>query len=63
MPTQVAPSPEVVGSIAGFQNFGSQRGGSYLGPLVFAGASCIISALIYGLCVRIEPVRTFEESM
>jgi hypothetical protein len=29
---------------------------------VFAGVSCIISALIYGLCVRIKPVRTFEES-
>ncbi len=79
LPAEVAPSPDVVGSIAGFQNFGSQlgniispiaiglfltfSGGSYLGPLVFAGASCIISALIYGLCVRIKPVRTFEESM
>jgi MFS transporter, ACS family, D-galactonate transporter len=78
LPAEVAPSPEVVGSIAGFQNFGSQlgniispiaiglfltfSGGSYLGPLVFAGASCIISALIYGLCVRIKPVHTFEES-
>jgi MFS transporter, ACS family, D-galactonate transporter len=78
LPAEVAPSPDVVGSIAGFQNFGSQlgniispiaiglfltaSGGSYLGPLVFAGASCIISALIYGLCVRIKPVRTFEES-
>jgi len=79
LPAEVAPSPDVVGTIAGFQNFGSQvgnivspiaiglfltfSGGSYLGPLVFAGASCIISALIYGLCVRIKPVRTFEESM
>jgi ACS family glucarate transporter-like MFS transporter len=79
LPAEVAPSPDVVGSIAGFQNFGSQlgnivspiaiglfltfSGGSYLGPLVFAGASCVISALIYGLCVRIKPVRTFEESM
>jgi MFS transporter, ACS family, D-galactonate transporter len=78
LPAEVAPSPDVVGSIAGFQNFGSQlgniispiaiglfltfSGGSYLGPLVFAGASCIISALIYGLCVRIKPVHTFEES-
>lgn len=78
LPAEVAPSPDVVGSIAGFQNFGSQvgniispiaiglfltfSGGSYLGPLVFAGASCIVSALIYGLCVRIKPVRTFEES-
>lgn len=79
LPAEVAPSPDVVGSIAGFQNFGSQlgniispiaiglfltfSGGSYLGPLVFAGASCIISALIYGLCVRIKPIHTFEESM
>jgi ACS family glucarate transporter-like MFS transporter len=79
LPSEVAPSPDVVGSIAGFQNFGSQlgniispiaiglfltfSGGSYLGPLVFAGASCVISALIYGLCVRIKPVRTYEESM
>jgi sugar phosphate permease len=78
LPAEVAPSPDVVGSIAGFQNFGSQlgniispiaiglfltvSGGSYLGPLVFAGASCIISALIYGLCVRIKPVHTYEES-
>lgn len=78
LPAEVAPSPEVVGSIAGFQNFGSQlgniispiaiglfltfSGGSYLGPLVFAGASCIVSALIYGLCVRIKPVQKFEES-
>jgi ACS family D-galactonate transporter-like MFS transporter len=78
LPAEVAPSPDVVGSIAGFQNFGSQvgnivspiaiglflsfSGGSYVGPLVFAGASCIISALIYGLCVRIKPVRTFEEN-
>ena len=78
LPSEVAPSPDVVGSIAGFQNFGSQlgnivspiaiglfltfSGGSYLGPLVFAGASCVISALIYGFCVRIKPVHTFEES-
>jgi ACS family D-galactonate transporter-like MFS transporter len=78
LPAEVAPSPDVVGSIAGFQNFGSQlgniispiaiglfltfSGGSYIGPLVFAGASCIVSALIYGLCVHIKPVHTFEES-
>jgi MFS transporter, ACS family, D-galactonate transporter len=78
LPAEVAPSPHVVGSIAGFQNLGSQlgsiispiaiglfltfSGGSYLGPLVFAGASCIVSALIYGLWVRIKPVSTFEES-
>lgn len=78
LPAEVAPSPDVVGSIAGFQNLGSQlgsiispiaiglfltfSGGSYLGPLVFAGASCIISALIYGLWVRIKPIRTVEES-
>jgi ACS family D-galactonate transporter-like MFS transporter len=77
LPAEVAPSPDVVGSIAGFQNFGSQlgniispiaiglfltfSGGSYIGPLVFAGASCIVSALIYGLCVHIKPVHTFEE--
>jgi MFS transporter, ACS family, D-galactonate transporter len=78
LPAEVAPSPDVVGSIAGFQNFGSQvgnivspiaiglflsfSGGSYVGPLVFAGASCIISALIYGLCVRIKPVEKLEEN-
>ncbi|MHA6618905.1 MFS transporter [Pseudonocardia sp. DLS-67] len=78
LPAEVAPSPDVVGSIAGFQNLGSQlgsiispiaiglflafSGGSYLGPLVFAGASCIISALIYGLWVQIKPIHTVEES-
>jgi MFS transporter, ACS family, D-galactonate transporter len=79
LPAEVAPSPDVVGSIAGFQNFGSQvgnivspiaiglflsfSGGSYVGPLVFAGVSCIISALIYGLCVHIKPVRRIEENL
>jgi ACS family D-galactonate transporter-like MFS transporter len=79
LPAEVAPSPDVVGSIAGFQNFGSQvgnivspiaiglfltfSGGSYVGPLVFAGISCIISALIYGLCVHIKPVRRIEENL
>ncbi|AUS80790.1 MFS transporter [Actinoalloteichus sp. AHMU CJ021] len=77
LPSEVAPSPDVVGSIAGFQNFGSQLGNiispiaigfflavsnnSYLGPMIFAGVSSLVSALIYGLCVRIKPVMTFDQ--
>ncbi|WP_169928830.1 MFS transporter [Brachybacterium ginsengisoli] len=73
LPAEVATSPDQVGSLAGFQNFGSQlgnlispigiglfltfSGGSYVGPLVFAAFSCLISAAIYGLWVRIKPVE------
>lgn len=61
-----------VGSVAGFQNFGSQLGnltspiviglfltfgnGSYLGPLLGSAACCLISAAIYLFWVRIKPV-------
>jgi MFS transporter, ACS family, D-galactonate transporter len=73
LPAEVSPSPERVGSLAGFQNFGSQvgnlvspiaiglfltvSGGSYLWPLVFAAISCLVSAAIYGLWVHIKPVE------
>jgi ACS family D-galactonate transporter-like MFS transporter len=66
-----------VGSIAGFQNFGSQVGNlispiaiglfltfsnnSYLGPMIFAAVSCLISASIYAFWVRIKPVKTLDE--
>ena len=72
LPAEVAKTPDTVGSVAGFQNFGSQVGNlvspiaiglfltfsnnSYVGPLVFAAASCLISAAIYGFWVRIKPV-------
>ncbi|QFU91153.1 MFS transporter [Amycolatopsis sp. YIM 10] len=71
LPAEVARTPESVGSIAGFQNFGSQLGnlvspiaigfflaasGSYVGPLVGAAVSCLISAAIYLFWVRIKPV-------
>lgn len=79
LPAEVAESPETVGSIAGFQNFGSQlgnlispiaiglfltfSGGSYVGPLVFAAFSCLVSAAIYGLWVRIKPVQALTEPL
>ena len=72
LPAEVAKSPDTVGSVAGFQNFGSQLGNlispiaiglfltfsnnSYVGPLVFAALSCLVSAAIYGFWVRIKPV-------
>jgi ACS family D-galactonate transporter-like MFS transporter len=72
LPAEVAKTPDTVGSVAGFQNFGSQLGNlispiaiglfltfsnnSYVGPLVFAALSCLISAAIYGFWVRIKPV-------
>jgi MFS transporter, ACS family, D-galactonate transporter len=72
LPAEVAPSSECVGAVAGFQNFGSQVGnllspiaiglflatsnGSYVGPLLGAAASCLISAAIYLFWVRIKPV-------
>ena len=78
LPAEVAESPDQVGSLAGFQNFGSQlgnlispigiglfltfSGGSYVGPLVFAALSCLISAAIYGLWVRIKPVETLPST-
>ena len=78
LPAEVAESPDQVGSLAGFQNFGSQlgnlispigiglfltfSGGSYVGPMVFAALSCLISAAIYGLWVRIKPVETLPST-
>ncbi|MFF3494585.1 MFS transporter [Streptomyces sp. NPDC002795] len=72
LPAEVATSPATVGSVAGFQNFGSQLGnltspiviglfltfgdGSYLGPLLGSAACCLISAAIYLFWVRIKPV-------
>ncbi|NUW45446.1 MFS transporter [Nonomuraea rhodomycinica] len=72
LPAEVASSPASVGSIAGFQNFGSQLGnlispiaiglflsaggGSYVGPLVGAAASCLVSAAVYLFWVRVKPV-------
>jgi ACS family D-galactonate transporter-like MFS transporter len=72
LPAEVAATPETVGTIAGFQNFGSQlgnltspiaiglllagSGGSYVGPLVGAAASCLVSAAVYAFWVRIKPV-------
>jgi ACS family D-galactonate transporter-like MFS transporter len=72
LPAEVAESRDTVGSVAGFQNFGSQLGNlispiaiglfltfsdnSYVGPLVFAALSCLISASIYAFWVRIKPV-------
>ncbi|TMR29849.1 MFS transporter [Nonomuraea zeae] len=73
LPAEVAPSPSVVGSVAGFQNFGSQigniispiligffltlSGNSYTGPMLFAGAMAILGTLIYGFLVRIRPLN------
>lgn len=72
LPAEVASSPGMVGSIAGFQNLGSQlgsltspiviglllatSGGSYLGPLLGAAVCCLVSAFIYLFWVRITPV-------
>jgi ACS family D-galactonate transporter-like MFS transporter len=77
LPGEVAESPDTVGSIAGFQNFGSQVGNlispiaiglfltfsnnSYVGPMIFAAVSCLISASIYAFWVRIKPVKTLDE--
>ncbi|MEV0618721.1 MFS transporter [Nonomuraea sp. NPDC050404] len=73
LPAEVAPSASVVGSIAGFQNFGSQigniispiligffltlSGNSYTGPMLFAGAMAILGTLIYGFVVKIRPLN------
>ncbi|MEU7831842.1 MULTISPECIES: MFS transporter [unclassified Nonomuraea] len=73
LPAEVAPSSTVVGSVAGFQNFGSQigniispiligvfltiSGNSYTGPMLFAGAMAILGTLIYGFVVRIRPLN------
>ncbi|MBE1514900.1 MFS transporter [Nesterenkonia halotolerans] len=78
LPAEVAKSPEQVGSLGGFQNFGSQLGnltspiaiglfltfsnGSYTGPMIFAALSCLISAAIYGLWVNIKPVQVYQAS-
>ncbi len=72
LPAEVAKSPSTVGSIAGFQNFGSQLGNlispiaiglfltfaneSYVGPMLGAAACCLISAAIYLFWVRIKPI-------
>jgi ACS family glucarate transporter-like MFS transporter len=77
LPAEVAETPATVGSIAGFQNFGSQLGNlispiaiglfltfsnnSYVGPLVFAALSCLISAAIYAFWVRIKPVVALSD--
>ncbi|MFI2104799.1 MFS transporter [Isoptericola sp. NPDC019693] len=76
LPAEVAEDPNQVGSIAGFQNFGSQLGnlvspiaiglfltttGSYLGPMVFAAVSCLVSAAVYAFWVRIKPVTTLDQ--
>lgn len=71
LPAEVAASPSTVGTVAGFQNLGSQvgnllspivigllltlSGGSYVVPLLGAAASCLISASIYLFWVRLEP--------
>ncbi|MFC5832695.1 MFS transporter [Nonomuraea insulae] len=73
LPAEVAPTPSVVGSVAGFQNFGSQigsiispiligffltlSGNSYTGPMLFAGVMAILGTLIYGFVVRIRPLN------
>lgn len=72
LPSDIAPNPGTVGSLASLQNFGSQiggiispilvgvllaiGGGSYAGPLVFAGAMALAGALIYGFVVRVRPL-------
>jgi len=77
LPAEVATSPDQVGSLGGFQNFGSQLGnltspiaiglfltafnGSYVGPMIFAAVSCLISAAIYGLWVNIKPVQLYTD--
>ena len=79
LPAEVATSPDTVGSVAGFQNFGSQLGnltspiaiglfltfggGSYVGPLVGAAICCLISASVYGFWVRIKPVTALDDVM
>lgn len=73
LPAEVAPAPSVIGSVAGFQNFGSQigsiispiligffltlSGNSYTGPMLFAGAMAILGTLIYGFLVEIRPLN------
>ncbi|TYB52975.1 MFS transporter [Nonomuraea sp. PA05] len=73
LPAEVAPAPSVVGSVAGFQNFGSQigniispiligffltmSGDSYTGPMLFAGAMAILGTLIYGFVVKVRPLN------
>ncbi|KAK1183829.1 MFS transporter [Streptomyces sp. NBS 14/10] len=77
LPAEVARSSECVGAVAGFQNFGSQVGnllspiaiglflassnGSYVGPLLGAAASCLISAAIYLFWVRVKPVTLQQD--
>lgn len=63
----------MVGSVAGFQNFGSQigniispiligffltmSGNSYTGPMLFAGVMAILGTLIYGFVVKVRPLN------
>ncbi|MDW6065461.1 MFS transporter [Streptomyces sp. FXJ1.4098] len=77
LPAEVARSSECVGAVAGFQNFGSQVGnllspiaiglflassnGSYVGPLLGAAASCLVSAAIYLFWVRVKPVALQDD--
>jgi ACS family glucarate transporter-like MFS transporter len=77
LPGEVARTPDTVGTVAGFSNFGSQlgnltspivigvlltvSGGSYVGPLVGAAGCCLVSAAVYGLWVRIKPVTRLAD--
>jgi ACS family glucarate transporter-like MFS transporter len=78
LPAEVASTPSTVASIAGFQNFGSQignlaspivigllltsGGGSYVGPLLGAAASALVSAAIYLFWVRVKPITSGQEA-
>ncbi|RLV77653.1 hypothetical protein D3C57_104750 [Streptomyces rapamycinicus NRRL 5491] len=79
LPAEVAPSPQSVGTVAGFQNFGSQIGslispiaiglfltssnGSYVGPLLGAATSCLVSASIYLFWVRVKPIAAPDDGL
>ncbi|MGP4017925.1 MFS transporter [Saccharopolyspora sp. 5N708] len=72
LPADVAPTPRNVASLTGVQNFGSQLGGiigpivigfllgtgqfAYVWPLAFAGAMCVLGALIYAFAVKVKPL-------
>ncbi|MCP2165035.1 MFS transporter [Goodfellowiella coeruleoviolacea] len=74
LPADVAPQPAQVSSLAGIQNFASNiagfigpslvgilldiSGGSYVVPLVLAGAVAVVGALTYAVGIRrVEPLR------
>lgn len=76
LPTDIAPAPSTVASLASLQNFGAQVGGiggpimiglivqstgSYTPALLTAAVLCVVGALIYAFVVKIEPLRTPEE--